>query len=124
MRRRQHHAPRLEHPGVAPPQGLGLAPGAVEQHRPLDGRQRACLVEQGNALGVERDHLTSLGQGLGSRRAEMQDRPAFRIGRPAQRLGQARPRQADAKGGVGEVQRGQPRAAQRLVLLLRVLKDQ
>src|SRR6266568_4408453 len=40
----EHDALALEHPGIAPPQRLGLAPGAVEQDDALDLAQRLLLV--------------------------------------------------------------------------------
>ena len=58
-------------------------------------------------------------------RAEIEHGPARRIrDRPSQRLRQARPRQSDLQHGILEMQRGQPRRAQRPVLLLRMLQDQ
>src|SRR5262245_35753016 len=42
--RPEHDAPALEHPGIAPPQRLGLAPGAVEQDDAFDLAQRRILV--------------------------------------------------------------------------------
>ena len=58
-------------------------------------------------------------------RTEIEHGPARGIEHPAaQRLGQARPRQADLEHRIRKMQRGQPRGAERPVLLLRMLQDQ
>ncbi len=77
------------------------------------------------ALAVDGDDI-AVGLELGDlRRAEIEHRPARGIvDRPAQRLGKARPRQADLQHRILEMQRGQPRGAERPVLLLRMLQDQ
>jgi hypothetical protein len=67
-------------------------------------------------VGIEIGHLGG---------AEIEHGPARGIVHlPSQRLGQARPGQADLDHGIFEMHRGQPRGAERPVLLLRVLQDQ
>src|ERR1044072_2021266 len=44
---REQHAAAFQHPRIAPPHRLGLAPGAVEQDDALDPAQRSVLIGQG-----------------------------------------------------------------------------
>src|SRR6202165_3982219 len=125
MRRAEDDALALQHPGIAPPQRLGLAPGTVEQHDAFEIFQDGALVLLNLALAVDGDDL-AVGLELADlRRAEIEHRPAAGIMHwPSQRLGKARPRQPDLQYRVLEMQRGQPRRAKRPVLLLRMLQDQ
>ena len=125
MRRAQDDALAFQHPRVAPPQRLGLAPGAVEQHDAFDIPEDGALIVFDFTLAVDGDDIPvgfELGD-LGG--AEIQYRPAAGIvDRPSQCLGKARPRQSDLQHRVLEMQGGQPRGAERPVLLLRMLQDQ
>ena len=77
------------------------------------------------ALAVDRDDFGISIEVGNFRRSEIKHRPARGIGdRTAQRLRQARPRQSNLQHGILEMQRGQPRGAERPVLLLRMLQDQ
>src|ERR1700692_1033268 len=92
----EDYALAFQHPRIAPPQRLGLAPGAVEQHNALDVFQDGALVVFDFALAVDGDDVAG-GLEVGDfRRAEIEYRPAAGIGDlPPQRLREARPRQAD-----------------------------
>ena len=92
---------------------------------PSMSREDGALVRLDFALAVDRDDL-GIGIEIGDLgRAEIQHRPARGIvDRPSQRLGQARPGQADLDHRILEMQRRQPRGAERPVLLLRMLQDQ
>src|SRR5262245_54184454 len=93
--RPEHDALALGHPGIAPPQRLGLAPGAVEQDDAFYLAQHRALVIDRVAVLVH-DHDVAIGQDRrGPDRTEIEDRPALRIGRSAEDLGEARPGQAD-----------------------------
>src|SRR5882757_6793473 len=96
MRRAEDDALAFQHPGIAPPQRLGLAPGAVQQHDAFDVFQDGALVVLDLALAVDGDDI-AVGLELGDLgRAEIEYRPPAGIGDlPSQRLGKARPRQAD-----------------------------
>src|SRR5665213_964165 len=72
----EDHPLAFQHPGVAPPQRLGLAPGAVEQHDALDVFENGALVVLDMALVVDGDDI-SVGfeiSDLGG--AEIEHRPA------------------------------------------------
>ena len=77
------------------------------------------------ALAVDRDDL-GIGIEIGDLgRTEIKHRPARGIVHgPSQRLGEAWPGQADLDDCILEMHGGQPRGAERPVLLLRVLQDQ
>src|SRR4029077_5437399 len=45
----------LQHPRIAPPQRLGLAPGTVEQHDALDIAEYGALARLDLTLAVDRD---------------------------------------------------------------------
>src|SRR5512139_1094682 len=122
--RPKHDALALEHPAIAPPQRLGLAPGAVEQDDALDFAQRRVLVIDRVAALVHHHDIAFRQDRLGLHRTEIEDRPALRIGRAAEYLGEARPGQSDLEQCVLEVQRREPRGAELAILLLRVLQDQ
>ena len=121
---REQHAAALEHPGVAPPHRLGLAPGAVEQDDALDVAQRRFLVGQGSALAGDHHDVAAGRERLRLERAEIENRPALRIGLAAEHFRQRRPRQADLEMRVLEMPRRQPRRAEQAVLLLRMLQDE
>jgi len=90
-----------------------------------DIAENAALVWLDLALAVNRDNLTIGVQLRDLRRAEIKHRPARGIfDRTSQRLAKARPRQADPDDRARKMLRGQPRGAERPVLLLRVLQDQ
>ena len=55
--RAENDALAFQHPGIAPPQRLGLAPGAVEQHDAFDIAEDGALVRLDLALAVDRDDL-------------------------------------------------------------------
>src|ERR1700761_8380824 len=96
MRGIEDHALALQHPGIAPPQRLGLAPGAVEQNDAFDIPEDGALVVLELALAVDRDDVAIRVELFRLSGAEIQYRPARGIGHwPTQRLRQARPRQAD-----------------------------
>src|ERR1700704_6789717 len=86
----EHDALALEHPAVAPPQRLGLAPGAVEQDDALDLAQRGILVIDRVAVLVHHHDVATGQNRLGLDRTEIEDRPALRIGLTAEDLGEAR----------------------------------
>ncbi len=115
----------FQHPGIAPPQCLSLAPGAVEQHDAFDVFENGALMLLQFALSVDRDDLL-VGVEVGDLgRAEIEDRPTRGIvDLPSQRLGEARPGQAYLDDRILEMKGGQPRRAERPVLFLRVLQDQ
>src|SRR5689334_12252221 len=50
--RPEHGAARLQDPGIAPPQGLRLAPAAVEEHDPLELGHGRVLVAERRTLAV------------------------------------------------------------------------
>ena len=81
------------------------------------GRRSACRV--GRAAPVRAARLRA-----GSRRAEMQHRPARGLGRSADDPRQPRPRQADDELRMAQRRADQRRRRQRLALLVRVLQDQ
>src|SRR5258707_11325215 len=92
--RAEHHATAFEHPRIAPPQGLGLAPGAVQQHDALDVAHQGILISLELALAVEKDDLAVGREARRLYRAEIKDRPAMRVDGAAENLAEARPRQA------------------------------
>src|SRR3981189_3428555 len=99
----EHDTLALEHPAVAPPQRLGLAPGAVEQDDALDLAQRGILVIDRVAVLVHHHDLAIGRDRLGLDRAEIEDRPALRIGGAAEDLCEAWPGQADLEERVLKV---------------------
>src|SRR5262245_37002457 len=84
--RAQHQTLRFQHPWVAPPQRLRLAPGAVEDDDAVDAGESRVLVGDRLALLVDDGHLTPRRNVGGLRRAQMQDGPAARIGGTAEGL--------------------------------------
>src|SRR5579872_1947026 len=50
----------FQHPGIAPPQRLGLAPGAIEEHDAFDLAQDGLLILLDLALAIDRDKLVGL----------------------------------------------------------------
>jgi len=120
----ENDAPAFEHPGIAPPQRLGLAPIAVEQHDPLNIVKQRVLIAFRFALAVEHDDL-AIGRERGYLGgAEIKDRPALRIDGAAENLGEARPRQPDLQNGMAEMPDSHAGGAERAVLLLRMLEDE
>ncbi len=120
----EHDALTLKHPGIAPPQRLGLAPGAVKQDDAFDLAQRRILMIDRVAFLVQY-HDVAIGQDRrGLDRTKIEDRPALRIDRAAEDLSEARPGQADLKQRVHEMQRCEPRGAELAILLLRMLQDE
>src|SRR6476469_7801848 len=57
IRRTEDDALAFQHPGITPPQRLGLAPGAVEQHDALDVFQDGALMVLDLALAVDGDDI-------------------------------------------------------------------
>ena len=57
LRRIENDAPALQHPRIAPPQRLGLAPAAVEQHHAFETLQDRLLAILGLALPVDDDDV-------------------------------------------------------------------
>src|ERR1700729_2838042 len=56
-RRTENDALALQHPGIAPPQCLGLTPGPVKQHNPFDIIKDVALMVLELALAIEGDHI-------------------------------------------------------------------
>src|SRR5260370_5008653 len=104
----------LQHPRIAPPQRLGLAPGAIQQHDALDIAEDGALVGLDFALAVDGDDI-AVGLELADLgRAEIEHGPARGVvDRPSQRLGEAGPGQADLYDRILETERSQPRYAYR-----------
>ena len=97
----------------------------VEQHDAFDVLQDRALIVLDLALAIDGDDI-AIGLKVGDfRRTEIKHRPTRRVvHRPPERLGQARPRQSDFQHRILEMQGGQPRGAERPILLLRMLQDQ
>src|SRR5579872_2465030 len=86
----ENHALAFQHPGIAPPQRLGLAPGAVEHHHAFELAEEGALVLRNLALAVERNDLALHVEVGGARRAEIEHSPVRGIlDRVPERLGQA-----------------------------------
>ena len=123
--RPEDHALAFQHPGIPPPQRLGLAPGAVEQDHAIDRFEDRALVLGDLALPREGQHL-AVGVEIGRLgRPEIKNRPARGVcDGAAQRLGETRLGQPDPDHRGVEMLRGEPCCAERTVLLLRMLQDQ
>src|SRR5581483_6239173 len=119
--RAQHDAPAFQHPRLAPPKRLRLAPAAVEEDDALDLRERRVLIARGLCLAVEHDDLAAGAELGGARRAQIEHRPALGIGRTGERLAEARPGEADLEARLLQMKGGEPRRPERHVLLLRML---
>src|SRR5580698_5531660 len=114
MRRPQDHALAFQHPCIAPPQRLGLTPGAVEQHDAFDVFQDRALVVLDLALAVDGDDI-SVGLQIGDfGRAEIEYGPARGIVNlppsALERLGHDRPIFSTASLKCSAVSRAVPSA--------------
>src|SRR5215813_8951154 len=90
MPRVQDETTKFEEPRIAPPQGLGLAPAAVEQHDAFEAVQHRILVSCRRSSSVERDNLSLGTVRSGADRAQIEYRPAFCIDCTAKRARQVR----------------------------------
>src|SRR5207302_1367402 len=84
MPRVEDEAPEPEEPRVAPPQGLGLAPAAVEQHDAFEAAQHRILVGCRCSRPVNRNNLPLEPKRRGPRRAELEHPPFPCIGGTAE----------------------------------------
>src|SRR5262249_31880448 len=107
----QHNARAFQHPRIAPPERLRLAPAAVGADDARDPRGRRILIARGPALAIEHDDLAARSEFSRPRRAQIGHRPTLWIGGTAERLAEARPGEADLEGRVFEVKGGEPRRA-------------
>src|SRR5215831_3326860 len=74
----ENDALAFQHPRIAPPQRLGLAPGAVEQHHALDISKYRALTILDVALAIDRHDLRVRIELSDLRRAEIKHGPARR----------------------------------------------
>ena len=115
---------QFQQPRIAPPQGLRLAPGAVEEHNAVEMFQHRVWLGDRLPVAPEQQDLAMLSERRRSRRAEVEHRPAPRVSVMAERPRQVRPGQASDELCVPQCAEDGRRGRQRLTPLLRVLQDQ